>query len=148
MTSHGSGSIGQHLVRIRAKLDAVVARGLQPFGSSYHGFRLNSPIAEPDVAAIEAAHGIVLPEGYRAFITRVADGGAGPFYGLLPLAEGLTYDVEEQDVDPAARFRTPFPYTDYHNDFDRSLSYVQDGPPAPARSPSAARGDTTAISSS
>ena len=47
--------------------------------------QLNDPISEPDVASFEQKHGILLPPGYREFITRIGNGGAGPFYGVFPL---------------------------------------------------------------
>ena len=47
--------------------------------------QLNDPISEPDVARFEQKHGILLPPGYREFITRIGNGGAGPFYGVFPL---------------------------------------------------------------
>lgn len=55
------------------------------FGAERHGYRLNPPLPESSVAAFEAKHGILLPEGYRRFIVELGDGGAGPSYGLLTL---------------------------------------------------------------
>ena len=47
--------------------------------------QLNDPISEPDVASFEQKHGILLPPDYREFITRIGNGGDGPFYGFFPL---------------------------------------------------------------
>ncbi|HPF39783.1 MAG TPA: HEAT repeat domain-containing protein [Phycisphaerae bacterium] len=71
--------------RIVDKLERVRARGLKCFGSEQHGFRLNPPLSEEAVRAFEAEHGVRLPEDYRAFLTKVGNGGAGPYYGLYPL---------------------------------------------------------------
>jgi hypothetical protein len=47
--------------------------------------RLNAPLPETAVSKFEADHGVRLPDGYREFLLHVGNGGAGPYYGLLPL---------------------------------------------------------------
>lgn len=74
--------IGEKLAEVAGAPDRFAS-----FGSEKHGYRLNPPLPEAAVAAFEAEHGIVLPEGYRRFIVELGDGGAGPSYGLLPLAD-------------------------------------------------------------
>ena len=77
------------LSRIAEKLGEVASAPdrFTSFGAGKHGYRLNPPLAESSVAAFEAEHGIVLPEGYRRFIVELGDGGAGPSYGLLTLTD-------------------------------------------------------------
>jgi hypothetical protein len=60
-------------------------RELDRFGAHTHRYELAAPLPEPRAAAIEAQYGVQLPVDYRAFITRVAASGAGPYHGLLPL---------------------------------------------------------------
>lgn len=48
-------------------------------------FRLNTPLSEAAVSSFELEHGVRLPDGYRDFLTRLGNGGAGPYHGLLPL---------------------------------------------------------------
>ncbi|HJL50166.1 MAG TPA: hypothetical protein RMG45_30165, partial [Polyangiaceae bacterium LLY-WYZ-15_(1-7)] len=56
------------------------------FGASQHRWRLGPALDEDALAAFEAEHGVALPPGYRGFLRHVGNGGAGPFYGLSPLA--------------------------------------------------------------
>ncbi len=61
--------------------------GGRTFAASEHGYRLGPVIDERAVTTFESTHGIVLPADYRAFVTRVGNGGAGPFYGVFRLGE-------------------------------------------------------------
>jgi HEAT repeat protein len=72
--------------RILQKLDLVRLRNLSCFGSNSHGFQLNAPLSEAELQAFEIAHNIRLPDDYRAFLLHVGNGGAGPYYGIYPLA--------------------------------------------------------------
>lgn len=71
--------------RILDKLAEVRHRGLTCFVSDHHHFQLNPPIDEETIRRFEHVHGIRLPSDYRAFLVRAGNGGAGPYYGLLPL---------------------------------------------------------------
>ena len=83
----------ERLSRIAGKLAAIGGLRQRPaiFGAQEHHFQLGPPLAEHDVEGFERRHGIILPADYRAFLTRVGNGGpgryggAGPYYGLLPL---------------------------------------------------------------
>ncbi|MCH9681224.1 MAG: HEAT repeat domain-containing protein [Deltaproteobacteria bacterium] len=82
------------LARIADKLAAVRTRGPSCLGSNTHRFSLGERAADADVAAFEAARGVTLPADYRAFITTVGHGGAGPYYGLYALDQ---WDRERDD---------------------------------------------------
>lgn len=70
----------------RAELRNDVGRRLGHCGAVHHRYRLEPPLPEEQVEAFERRNQIRLPEDYRAFITRIANGGAGPsHYRLLPL---------------------------------------------------------------
>jgi len=71
----------QKLARLRA-LDP----DLQQFGALEHEYRLRPTLSEQALAAFEREHGLTLPAEYRLFLERVGNGGAGPYYGLVPLA--------------------------------------------------------------
>lgn len=91
------------------------------FGSAFHEFGLNWPLAETDVTAFEWTHRVSLPGDYRTFLTEIGNGGAGPYYGLFPLGkmdastgeglepwpEGLVGDLSQ-----------PFPHLAEWNDLE------------------------------
>ena len=72
---------------LRAWLRALAAtdRGERRFGARQHHYRLAAPLGEERVRAIENELELRLPDDYRAYVTETADGGAGPYHGLLPL---------------------------------------------------------------
>jgi hypothetical protein len=59
-------------------------RKFEVFGASEHRYKMNNPIKGATVRLLEKQFGITLPSTYRSFITQVANGGAGPGYGMLP----------------------------------------------------------------
>lgn len=91
---------------IAEKLRAAHERDLRPFGVEAHEFRVRGPLDTAEVAAFEARHAVRLPDGYREFITQLADGGAGPAYGMFPLAKALE---GERGPMPAGFLARPFP---------------------------------------
>jgi len=58
------------------------------FGADEHHYELNPPMDPSSLREIEQKYAITLPEDYFWFMTEVADGGAGPYYGILPLHRG------------------------------------------------------------
>jgi hypothetical protein len=78
------------------------------------GTRLAPAISEDAVVAFEARCGCPLPEGYRAFLRHVGNGGVcPPSYGLLPLGE-TPNDMTEEESGPWAELQhvgRPFPFT-------------------------------------
>lgn len=97
---------------VAKKLRTAVRARLQPFGVEGHKFRLKPPLTEEQVAAFENRYSIELPADYRAFITRVANGGAGPAYGMYSLEQALT---RERGLVPDDFLSTPFPHTSAYN---------------------------------
>jgi len=57
------------------------------FGASYHQYKLNPPLPLAVVEAFERRHGVSLPDDYRLFLTQIGNGGAGPYYGVLPFGK-------------------------------------------------------------
>src|SRR5262249_21660661 len=77
--------------------------GLEVYGASSHRYRLNPPLSEREVRAFEERARISIPEEYRAYLLELANGGAGPDNGVLPL--DLNVDVAAWQLD------VPFPFS-------------------------------------
>ncbi len=127
------------LTRLREKLTwlrtldrsgrASSPSSLASFGASQHRHELAPPISPEALADFEATLGLRLPEDYRAFLSCLGNGGAGPFYGLAPLgrwdteAEPITDEALDDDALEAWYERAlPTRVADLRRDF------VLDGP--------------------
>jgi len=81
--------------------------------------QLNDPLSEPKVASFEQKHGVLLPPDYREFITRVGDGGGGPFYGVFPLGSmDDNFDMRQwhENDGLVGTLSKPFSFQDEWND--------------------------------
>lgn len=107
----------KQIERIKEKLAQLknADTKLSLFGANTHEYTLNDVLSENDIKAFESKYGIKLPEEFAMFLTKVGNGGAGPFYGLEPLQDtiysDLDYKNEENILDPSK----PFPHTEYWN---------------------------------
>jgi hypothetical protein len=106
-------AVDARVERIAKKLRTAVRGKFQPFGVELHAFRRRRRLTERQVATFERRYSVKLPSEYRAFVTRVANGGAGPAYGLYSLAEAIT--KEPRGRVPDDFLRTPFPHADAYN---------------------------------
>ncbi|KUM82464.1 hypothetical protein AQI94_41780 [Streptomyces pseudovenezuelae] len=103
---------------VRARVAAMAQEDprRRRFGSSHHGYRLRPPLVEDTIGLFEQQHGVRLPASYRSFLQDVADGGAGPDYGLLGLGEEVDGEEALHDLRAEGRragfLSTPFPHTD------------------------------------
>jgi hypothetical protein len=91
-------------------------KALRLFGAAAHGYRMNAPLSEGELAAFETKHGVALPEDYREFLLRVGNGGAGPYYGVFKLGEmddGFGFGPWGDFVGDLSK---PFPHTEAWND--------------------------------
>lgn len=77
----------------------------QIWGAAVHRFHPHPPIAEAELAALEAEHEIRLPADYRAYLTQVGDGGAGPWQGLLPVREAIRQSLQNSPGGLTKTFR-------------------------------------------
>ena len=97
----------------------------RPFGIESHNFQLFAPLSMEKVTKFENKYRIVLPPEYRAFITQIGNGGAGPAYGLFPLDKALKCRISEtpETKVPDDILEKPFAHTQAYNpDEDEELS--------------------------
>lgn len=102
---------------VRARVAAMAREDPERrrFGSAHHGYRLRPPLPAAAIRSFERRYGVELPDSYRRFVETVADGGAGPHYGVLGLTEEVDeeealYDLREESL-TAGFLATPFPHT-------------------------------------
>jgi hypothetical protein len=99
------------------------------FGADYHEFRMNPPASARQIEDWELRHRASLPAPYRSFLEQVGNGGAGPYYGLLPLerwSDGCSVVGEALEAYPSSPclLRERFP-----DDPDREAWLVEVGGP-------------------
>lgn len=86
--------------------------GCELFGyPGRHGYTMNPPAEEAEVEAFENRYGITLPQEYREFLITVGNGGLGPAYGILSLAESekeLIRSLKALEIDSAGFLAQPF----------------------------------------
>lgn len=109
----------QEILEIKALIDKlrVTDTDFRIFGADSHRYRIGPKLSELEIRDFELKHGITLPEDYRLYLQLVGNGngtpwrertgawergGAGPDYGLYPLAETIN----------GKRVSQPFPYTE------------------------------------
>lgn len=64
------------------------------FGSNGHGYKLGKPLSWEQINPLEKKLKTSLPEEYKYFLKYAGSGGAGPYYGLIPLQE----NIEDQEI--------------------------------------------------
>src|SRR5262245_39722269 len=108
-----SAPVDSRLAQSAATLRTAARGQFQPFGAELHGFRRKRRLTEKQVAAFERRHAVTLPPEYRAFVTGVANGGAGPAYGLYSLEESVRQEPRGRVPDDF--LRTPFRHRRAYN---------------------------------
>lgn len=73
-------------VKQRVILLSAIDRDRQVFGASHHQYKLAPTLDSQELGELQAALGTDLPFEVCAFLKQVASSGAGPYYGLRPLA--------------------------------------------------------------
>lgn len=107
----------QQIKIIKQKLDELTLRDtkFQIFGAPVHRYRKRSRLSEHEVKSFEKRYSIQLPPDYREFILQISNGGAGPYYGLEPLENGLYQDLDHKESDNLTNPALEFPLTEAWN---------------------------------
>src|SRR5262245_20729612 len=106
---------------IKKKLDELARKdiGFQIFGASSHRYQNKGRLYEHEVKSFEKTYNIHLPPDYREFILQIGNGGAGPFYGLESLADGLYEDLHYKRKNDLINPSLEFPFTEaWNSDFE------------------------------
>lgn len=76
---------------IKEKIDVLkkLDSNFTIFGASSHKYELLPTLSLKEIENFEAQYEIQLPIDYKAFVSQIGNGGAGPFYGILPLKRKL-----------------------------------------------------------
>lgn len=77
-----------HADYIKKLIDKVAEKDkkYEIFGASAHKYHLHETVSPAWVKEFEKQYQIKLPEEYVFFITKIGNGGAGPYYGIRPLS--------------------------------------------------------------
>ncbi len=115
-----SEKINQQILRVQDKLEQLKKQDqeLKVFGASSHEYKLNLTLSLEKVEAFEREHKVKLPEDYRAFITQIGNGGAGPYYGVMTLDYGLNQSLLYPDLAWYNELEKPFPHREWWNCID------------------------------
>ncbi|MCB9437932.1 MAG: leucine-rich repeat domain-containing protein [Anaerolineales bacterium] len=110
-----------HIIHEKLKRLIATDTEFKIFGSNEpwngHHYELNPTLSEDDIRNFEEAAEVKLPADYRLYLSQIADGGAGPYYGLRFLQAAVeeainNYDTVGEGDPPQLRLREyfqPFP---------------------------------------
>ena len=73
-------------------------KNCEVFGAGSHRYRLNETVSLNWVREFEKQYRVTLPEEYVFFITKVGNGGAGPYYGIAPLGLDKNHEKWYQNL--------------------------------------------------
>ena len=104
------------IATIKEKRAKAIASKTSSLSYRYN-LEMNPPIAVDEVIEIENQYNIKFPAEYRAFIITIANGGFGPYYGLLSLQDSLKYfhNVKQDNYLNKDLLKIPFPHTFFYN---------------------------------
>lgn len=105
------------ITRIQSKLKSLISldTSRKIFGAFGHQYTLNPPKKEAEVEWFEQQYGVKLPPGYRAFLLQVANGGAGPYYGMVRLEMSRAHSIDSPNPSELLDPSKPFPHTEAWN---------------------------------
>lgn len=81
------------LDRIKNKLSQAMRKDadFSVFGASSHQYRVKEKLTAKELADWQAHNQVTLPEPYAQFLTKIGNGGAGPYYGIYSIEKAASY---------------------------------------------------------
>ncbi|AJS59766.1 SMI1/KNR4 family protein [Paenibacillus sp. IHBB 10380] len=81
------------LDRIKNKLEKAMRKdtAFMVFGASSHKYRVYEKLTAKELADWQAKNQVTLPEPYTQFLTKVGNGGAGPYCGIYSIEKATSY---------------------------------------------------------
>ena len=109
------------IIEIKAKLNELkyLDKKFEVFGALSHRYEFNERLSIDELIQFEEKYEIHLPEGYKAFLSEIGNGGAGPYYGIHPLQRDLG-EFNPQNKFEHLKFN--FPHIENWNWNDRVFS--------------------------
>ena len=97
-------SIDLQIKRIKDKLSFLQEKGWEAYEQNFaffsHQLKMNPPIPLEELLEFEQTYNLKLPEGYRRFLLEIGNGGAGPYYGIIPLEKRMYAYVNDINDHP------------------------------------------------
>ena len=109
--------MNEQIERIKSKIVQLkeLDKNFKLFGSHKHKYEINPTISLDKVRQFEATHNVTLPMEYVEFITKIGNGGVGPFYGLEPFENCLFDDLDYKRPNSLLTPSKPFLHTEPWN---------------------------------
>ena len=81
------------LDRIKYKLEKAMRKdtAFLVFGASSHKYKVDEKLTAKELTDWQAKNQVTLPEPYAQFLTKVGNGGAGPYYGIYSIEKATSY---------------------------------------------------------
>jgi hypothetical protein len=108
-------------VRERIERLATDANAEKIFGARRHRWRLEPPLSAAELGEVEDQLRVRLPGEYRSFLLEAGAGGAGPAYGLFPVARSggrWRWAGDGADLTALGSLAQPFPHVEAFNPAD------------------------------
>ena len=109
--------MNEQLERIKNKIEQIKLLDVNCtlFGSNKHKYQLNPILSETEIRNFEITHNVTLPSEYIEFLTKIGNGGAGPFYGLEKFENALFDDLDYKRPNSLLNPSEPFPHQEPWN---------------------------------
>lgn len=107
----------EQIERIKIKFQQLrqLDKDFEVFGSEKHKYLFNQTKSEKELLDFEERNSIKLPIAYKEFLKQIGNGGAGPYYGLEPIENGLFADLDYKDESELNDLSKPFPHIEHWN---------------------------------